>query len=479
MDAIRAQHNAVDTNPAAAEVLMSRIQHAVAAEAMPVLQETSELVARFLPTDPIEFIRDMWSGKRLDMDAAIARGDFEPEEADEYMTKFISPIFEAAMEELMQNADEWRGQGGDAVRKVALRGILRIPAPGDSRSVTRSSAAWTVASGAGASGHDTRTSFATSATVDGEVDVEDDDDEGDEPHVAAPSVSRNASRSSGGLRRAHSSMRGMSMKSLTWDNSKPMALLPSHEDDGDEEVEVYEDLDQPKAATRIQSMFRMGLAKNDADKLRKAREECVERVAAYTIALREALQEASLVTSHAVDAGEFGTPKQAAGRLVEVQLSLKGWAARRKVATVKLTRFHEDHQRKSSAAMRVQAQAHRLTAAIKKMPPAEASKQELNLTRARNIVERKWYTTIKASEVVMRAEVQQHTAAAHCMEHEALLKRMEALEAPSVEVDGQVAKLLEQAEEEREEATVLAAEANKTARQAGVIAARKGLRTEH
>ncbi|KAA0172759.1 hypothetical protein FNF27_05739 [Cafeteria roenbergensis] len=475
MDAVRAQHNAVDTNPAAAEVLMSRIQHALSAEAMPVLQETSELVARFLPTDPIEFIRDMWSGKRLDMDAATARGDFEPEEADEYMTKFISPIFEAAMEELMQNADEWRGLGGDAVRKVALRGILRIPAPGESRSDTRSSAAWTVASGAGAE----RTSFATSATVDGEADLEGGGIGGDGAPSAPPPVSRNASRSSGGLRRAHSSMRGMSMKSLTWDSSKPMSLLPSHEDYGDEEVEAYEDLDQPKAATRIQSMFRMGLAKNDANLLRKARAECAERIAAYTIALREALQEASLVTSHAVDAGEFGTPKQAAGRLVEVQLSLKGWAARRKVATVKLSRFHEDHQRKSSAAMRVQAQAHRLTAAIKKMPEAEAAKQELNLTRARNIVERKWYTTIKASEVVMRAEVQQHTAAAHCLEHEALLKRIEALDAPSEDVDKEVAKLLEQAEEEREEATVLAAEANKTARQAGVIAARKGLRTEH
>lgn len=274
-------------------------------------------------------------------------------------------------------------------------------------------------------------------------------------------------------------MRGMSMKSLTWDSSKPMSLLPSHDDDGGEDVEEYEDLDQPRAAIRIQSLFRMGLAKNDAEVLRKAREECVERVAAYTVALRKALEEASLVTSHAVDAGEFGTPQQAAGRLVEVQLSLKGWAARRQVATVKLTRFHEDHQRKSSAAMRVQAQAHRLTAAIKKMPPAEAAKQELILTRARNIVERKWYTTIKASEVVMRAEVQQHTAAAHCLEHEALLKRIDALGSPSEDVESQCKMILEQAEEEREEATVLAAEANKTARQAGVIAARKGLRTEH
>jgi hypothetical protein len=127
MDAGAVQHNAAATNPPAAVKMLSRIQHAIASEAMPVMEELVARLAMQWPSDPEAFLR-------LELSAADSPRAWGPtvtfeglpapssDEMAGYVDSFVGSFLESCMRELMVSED-WIGGGTDAVKKVLLRGL--------------------------------------------------------------------------------------------------------------------------------------------------------------------------------------------------------------------------------------------------------------------------------------------------------------------------------------------------------------------
>lgn len=117
------QHNAVFSNPAEGAKAMSAVQHALAANAMPILEAMVVDMAMAHPRDPYEFVMLWLGGNSACADGTVTASEFLTDNTTDYMRRYGTDILQDCVKELATHHTEWIGKGEAAVRAVAARGL--------------------------------------------------------------------------------------------------------------------------------------------------------------------------------------------------------------------------------------------------------------------------------------------------------------------------------------------------------------------